>query len=276
MMRLPNWIRFTSDRLAYYTPWHFRASGLVDCAFSTRAGGVSKAPYSSLNLSLAVGDDPQNVMENRRLFAAALKRDPVRIVVPDQVHSANVVRVTESHAGRGALDHSTAIPETDALVTNVPQLPLALHFADCVSVFFLDPVHRAVGLAHAGWRGTVDNIVAATVETMVREFGTDPSALLAAIGPSIERHCYEVGDDVVGRFARLFDNEERVLSPCSPNKWRIDLRAANTILLQRAGLDYSNIAISERCTSCNSSEFFSYRRDGETGRMSGWISLRPV
>lgn len=275
-MRIPNWIRPHSQPLAYYSPWHFHASGLVDCGFSTRAGGVSRGHYSSLNLSLAVGDDPACVLENRRLFAAALKLDPSRIVVPDQVHSPNVRRVTEEDAGRGALDHATAIPDTDALITNAPGLPLALHFADCVSVFFLDPVNKAIGIAHAGWRGTVDGIVITTVEAMTREFGSNPSDILAAIGPSIERHCFEVGEDVAKQFDKLFSGDERIMTASSTTKWRVDLRAANLTMLERAGLDDSNIAVSEQCTSCNSSEFFSYRREGETGRMSGWLSLRHV
>lgn len=265
-----------AGQLAYYSPSHFCASGLVDCGFSTRSGGVSNGRYKSLNLSLAVGDDYEHVLENRRLFAAALNLDPNRIVVPDQTHSANVCLVRKADAGRGAIDHSTAIPDTDALITNVPEIPLALHFADCVGVFLLDPVNKAIGVAHAGWRGTVDGIVVATVEAMTREFGTNPGELLAAIAPSIERHCFEVGEDVAELFSTLFRGDERILTPSSSTKWRVDLRAANMIMLERAGLDDSNIAVSELCTSCDSSELFSYRRDGDTGRMGGWLSLKHV
>jgi len=276
-MRLPNWIRVEVGQVKYYCPWHFDASGMVDCGFSARAGGVSKGPYGSLNLSLAVGDEPEYVLLNRRRFAAALGiRDMSRIVVPDQTHSRNVHRVTEADAGRGALVHFTAIPDTDALITNVPGIPLALHFADCVGVFLLDPVNRAIGVAHAGWRGTVDGIVIATVEAMTREFGSNPSEILAGIGPSIERHCFEVDEDVARQFSKSFAGDERILTASSSTKWRVDLRTANLMMLERAGLDDSNIAVSEQCTSCNSSEFFSYRRDGETGRMGGWLSLRHV
>jgi YfiH family protein len=276
-MRLPNWIRVEVGQVKYYVPWHFQSSGIVDCGFSTRAGGISKFPYSSLNLSLAVDDDPVNVLSNRRRFAAAMGiRDMSRIVVADQTHSSNVYRVTEDDAGRGALVHFSAIPDTDALITDVPGIPLALHFADCVAVFFLDTTNRAIGVAHAGWRGTVDGIVISTVEAMTREFGTDPSQLLVAIAPAIERHCYEVGEDVALPFFRAFPNDERVLSQSSSTKWRVDLKTANRILLERAGVDDANMAISEQCTSCNIDELFSYRRDGETGRMGGWLSLRQV
>lgn len=276
-MRLPNWIRVEVGQVKYYCPGHFDASGMVDSGFSARAGGVSKGPYGSLNLSFAVGDEPEYVLSNRRRFAAALGiRDMSRIVVPDQTHSRNVHRVTEADAGRGALVHFTAIPETDALITNVPGIPLALHFADCVGVFLLDPAHRAIGVAHAGWRGTVDGIVIATVEAMTREFGSNPSEILAGIGPSIERHCFEVDEDVARQFSKSFAGDERILTASSSTKWRVDLRTANLMMLERAGLDDSNIVVSEQCTSCNSSEFFSYRRDGETGRMGGWLSLRHV
>ena len=273
-MRIPNWYRVDEGSLGYYTPWHITASGIADCAFSTRKGGSSKGIYGSLNLSLAVGDEREAVLANRRALAVALNVDPDRIVVPNQVHSNAVRVVTEADAGSGAIDHSTAIPDTDALVTNTPNIPLALTFADCVCVFFVDPVNRAIGIAHAGWRGTVERIAAATVEVMVREFGTDPVQLLAAISPAIERHCFEVSEDVARSFFKVFPHDERVLKQSSNTKWRVDLKTANFIQLQRAGLDASNIAVSEQCTSCNGDEFFSYRRDGETGRMGGWLSLR--
>lgn len=260
--------------MRYYTPWHFCKSGLVDCGFSTRTGGISRPPFDKLNLSFNVGDNPDNVIANRRAFAAAIGVDANRLVVPDQVHSNTVRRVGEADAGSGAIDHNTAIPDTDALITNAPNLPLALHFADCVGVLFLDPTNRAIGVAHAGWRGTVDGIVISTVEAMTREFGADPSQLLVAIAPSIERHCYDVGEDVARPFFQTFPNDERVLSQSSSTKWHLDLKAANRIMLERAGVDDANVAISEQCTSCNIDEYFSYRRDGQTGRMGGWLSLR--
>lgn len=273
-MRIPNWYRVDSGRLSYYTSWHIASSGVAECAFSTRTGGSSKAPYDSLNLSLAVGDEREIVLANRRAFASALQVNPYRIVVPNQVHSNTVRRVTQADAGAGAADHSTAIPDTDALITNTPNLTLAMHFADCACVFLVDPEHRAIGIAHAGWRGTVGGIVTTTIEAMTREFGTNPAQLLAAIAPAIERHCYDVGEEVARSFAKAFPKDERVLRQSSSTKWRADLKTANLVLLERAGVDNSRIAVSERCTSCNSGELFSYRRDGETGRMGGWLTLK--
>lgn len=275
-MRVTNWYRVDAGKLSYYTSWHIASSGVAECAFSTRSGGASKKPYDSLNMSLAVGDEREIVLLNRRAFGSALHVNPYHIVVPNQVHSSTVRRVTDADAGAGAADHSTAIADTDALITNTPNLTLALHFADCVCVFLVDPANKAIGVAHAGWRGTVEGIVTATIEAMTREFGTDPKQLLAAIAPSIERHCYDVGEDVARPFSKAFPHDERVLKQSSSTKWRADLKTANLILLQRAGVDVANIAVCEQCTSCNSSEFFSYRRDGDTGRMAGWLTLRHV
>ena len=273
-MRIPNWYRVDAGNISYYTSWHIASSGVADCAFSTRCGGSSKSCYDSLNLSLAVGDQREIVLANRRAFGAALHVNPYRIVVPNQVHSANVRRVNAADAGAGAADHSGAIADTDALITNTPNLTLALHFADCACIFLVDPVHRAAGVAHAGWRGTVDGIVTKTIEAMTREFGTKPADLLAAVAPAIERHCYDVGQDVALRFAKAFSNDERVLKQSSICKWRLDLKTAYAILLQKGGVYKARIALSELCTSCNSDEFFSYRRDGVTGRMGGWLTLR--
>lgn len=273
-MRLPNWYRNEENGVRFYRAWNLHASGMVAHGFSTRVGGSSKGEFATLNLGLSVPDDPASVLANRCAFAEAIGVDPNRIVVPAQVHSANVRLVTEADAGSGAVDHSTAIPETDALITNTPNLPLTLHFADCGCVFLLDPEHRAIGVVHAGWRGTALKIVSATVEAMSREFGTDPAALQAAIGPSICRHCYDVGEDVAREMFAAFPHDDRVLSQFSNTKWRVDIKTANAILLREAGVPDANIAISTECTSCNRTDFFSYRRDGPTGRMGGYLEVR--
>lgn len=275
-MRLPNWYRVEENGVRFYRAWHIHAAGPVAHGFSTRIGGVSVEPYATLNLGLAVDDDHDTVLANRRAFASALGVNPERIVVPQQAHG-NVVRlVGEAEAGSGAVDHSTAIPDTDALITDVPNLPLALHFADCACIFLLDPRNRAIGMVHAGWKGTVGKILTATVEAMTREFGADPGALLAAIGPSICRNCYVVDQDVALRLYKAYEGDERVVKQFSSTKWRADLKSANAILLRQAGVPDAGIAISERCTCCDRDEFFSYRRDGVTGRMGGWISLVQV
>ena len=264
-MRIPNWYRVQSGDIRVCKAWNLHSSGLVRHGYSTRIGG--------LNMSLAVGDDRDSVLENRRAFASVIGVDAGRIVVPDQVHSDVVTVVNESDAGAGAFDHSSAVPDADALITNTPNLPLALHFADCGCVFLVDPENKAIGIAHAGWRGTALKIVQATIKAMEREFGSDPQNMLAAIAPAIGRCCYEVGEDTAKELFKAFLHDERVLRQISSNKWRADIKTANHILLLEAGLKDMNIAVSEECTSCNGEEFFSYRRDGNTGRMSGWLSL---
>lgn len=272
-MRLPNWYRVENNGVRFYKAWNLEASRMVAHGFSTRIGGVSEQPYATLNLGLAVDDDPEAVLANRRAYASALEIDPARIVVPQQIHSSAVRVVTESDAGSGAVDHSSAIPDTDALITNVPNLPLALHFADCVCIFLLDPVNRAIGVAHAGWRGTVAKIVTKTIEAMKQNYDSDPAMLQAAIAPSICRCCYVVGEDTAREFFKAFPHDSRIISQSSTDKWFVDLKNANRILLRQAGLHSCNIAVSEECTSCNSTDFFSYRRDGKTGRMGGWMAL---
>lgn len=272
-MRIPNWYRVENDGVRFYQAWNLRESGLVTHGYSTRIGGVSFEPYDTLNLGLGVDDNADNVRENRRRFGNALDMDPVKIIVPKQTHSANVRIVGVSEVGAGALDYESGIADTDALITNTPGVTLAMHFADCVCVFLLDPVNKAIGLVHSGWKGTVAKILTRTIEAMGREFGSSPDNMRAAIAPAIGRCCYEVSEDVARQIFKAFPHDERVLNQSSSTKWRADLKIANNILLHSAGIKDSNVAISEECTSCNREEFYSYRRDGETGRMAGWISL---
>ncbi len=272
-MRIPNWYRVESNGIRFYQAWNLHAAELVRHGFSARPGGVSGEPYDTLNLGLHTQDDPENVIRNRRAFAEALGDDATSIVVPAQAHSSNVVRVGAQEVGSGALGHATAIPDTDALITNARGVTLALHFADCVPVFLVDPVNKAVGLVHAGWKGTAAGIAREAIGAMRRDFGTNPRELHAAVGPAICRHCYDVGEDVAGELFAAFPHDERVVRQSGSSKWRADLKTANLILLVNAGLDAGNIAVSDKCTSCSRDEFFSYRRDGETGRMGAWMRL---
>ena len=178
---------------------------------SCRRGGVSKSPWDSLDLGLHVGDDPADVAENRRRYLAALGLDASQLVTPEQVHGEAIQRVGRSDAGRGALSYADSIAKTDALITDEPGLPLLLCFADCTPILLLDPAHRAVGIAHGGWKGTVRRIAAKTVLRMQREFGTRPENVLAAIGPSIGPCCYEVGPEVERQFQEAFSGHEAAL-----------------------------------------------------------------
>ncbi len=190
-----------------YFPLLEREEWLAHC-FTTRQGGVSQGIFSSMNLSFTRGDQREAVMENFRRTAAALGADLGKFVLSDQTHTTHVRKVTWEDAGNG-LTRAKSFFDTDGLITDVPGLVLSTFYADCVPLYFADPVHRAIGLSHSGWRGTVGRMGKATVEAMGREYGTDPGDLLCAIGPSICRDCYEVSQDVAEEFMRAFPEGSR-------------------------------------------------------------------
>lgn len=241
---------------------------------STRLGGQSAAPYASLDLALHVGDAPESVWQNRQRFCAALGLDARRICTPEQVHGNRVLRVGRKDAGRGSRVYSDSIAATDALITDEPGLPLLLCFADCTPILLLDPVHRAVGIAHGGWKGTVQKIAAGTVQAMQAAFGTRPAEVLVGIGPAIGPCCYEVGDEVAAQFAAAFPGATELL-PVVEGHTHLDLWQANQYQLEQVGVKPEHIDRADTCTACNSELFFSYRADGgRTGRIGAVIALK--
>jgi polyphenol oxidase len=272
-MDIRSWHKWRSGDLTFYKAWNLEQTDLVTHGYTTRLGGASPAPFDSLNLGLHVDDELELVLENRDRCTKALGLQLAALTTAEQVHGAGVVMVGQKDAGAGATDFSTTIPGADALITNVANIPLGLFFADCVPVFIVDPVNKAIGLAHAGWKGTAANIVTETLSAMTREFGTKPEGCQTAIGPAIGRCCYEVGLDVAGAIWKVC-LDQRVLARGSSSKFKVDLQIANWTLLRTAGVPEENIAVCLRCTCCHQSEFFSYRRDGQTGRMAAIMALR--
>ena len=265
--------------------WHGKFSSfpddLVIHAISTRLSGVSKKPFDSLNLALHVGDNAEDVLQNRKLFANSLDLKAEDIISPNQVHEDKIFRVDESDRGRGAMNYDDAIKYTDALITNAPNLPLMLCFADCVPVLFVDVDNKAVGIAHAGWKGTVKKIAAKTLMAMTDEFGTDPTKCLAGIAPSIGPCCYEVGENVIEAIKKAFPNHIDKLIINRDGKTYADLWQANLIQLIEAGMLEENIDVARECTCCKSSWYFSYRAAhqaglNETGRIAAIISIRDA
>ena len=173
-------------------------------AFSTRLGGVSQGIYSSMNLSFTRGDEDAAVHENYRRLAEAVGFSAEDIVTSDQTHTANVRVITEEDRGNG-ITKPRPYTDVDGMITNVPGLVLATFYADCVPLYFVDPVHRAIGLSHSGWRGTAAKIGKVTVEKMNEEYGTDPKDIYSAIGPSVCQKCYEVSEDVILEFQKSFE-----------------------------------------------------------------------
>ncbi|MCX6023406.1 MAG: peptidoglycan editing factor PgeF [Chloroflexi bacterium] len=242
-------------------------------AVAGRAGGASAAPYASLNLGWSVGDNPASVAENRRRIYERLQLDPQRGAAGQQVHRDSVACIGENAAG--VLDATVAIPNTDALLTNHPGVGLLVIAADCVPLLFVDPVRRVVGAAHAGWRGTVQNIAARVVETMAEAYGSRPGDLLVGIGPSIGQCCYEVDNPVLEpRRAALPSAYDPVAEPTRPGHARIDLWEANRLLLLAAGVPEAQIEVGGVCTSCRRDVFFSERAEGRpSGRFGAVIAL---
>lgn len=248
--------------------WQRRFPGL-SAGFTSRIGGVSKAPLDELNCALHVGDDPAAVRENRRRVALAAGFAPQAWTCAEQVHGSRVHVVRAEERGAGFASRETAIAGADALVTDRADILLIAFYADCVPIFMLDPDSRAIALVHAGWRGTALNIVSRTAETMQRVFGSRPERLLAAVGPAIGACCYEVDRHVV----------EQIGAPAPARKangrYMLDLKDINRQFMIRAGLLPINIEVSGYCTSCSTDRFFSHRAEnGRTGRMAAWIGWR--
>ena len=245
-----------------------RAGFINGC--SCRLHGESDVAPGTLNLALHVGDDAAKVIRNRQRFAAALNVDAAKFTTCQQVHSSRVAVVTEALIGKGALDVADTIADTDALVTNLENVPLLLFYADCVPVLLADTRRRVIGLAHAGRRGTAAQIAAKTVQVMSKRFGSEPSDILAAIGPSIGACCYEVDDyvrDQFGGYEEFFAAQEK-------GKYQLDLQGVNKRQLMECGVAAGNIAVAGVCTACNSELFCSYRAEqGKTGRMGVCLSL---
>ena len=199
------------------------------------------------------------------------------MVVSYQTHTTNLRRVTEDDLGKGVV-RPRDYRDVDGLITNIPGVTLVTFYADCVPLYFVDPVKRAIGLSHSGWRGTVARMGQKTVEAMEREFGTDPGDLVACIGPSICRDCFEVGEEVVEAFSQAFAPEHHQAlfeRGVRPGKYQLDLWVANRIILQEAGVSQSRIHTTNICTRCNSDYLFSHRRSGEErGNLAAFLCLK--
>jgi len=261
--------------IKFCTFTHFNSTGLVVHGFTCRTGGVSTGPYASLNTAFHVGDSSANVLMNRELVCRALGMDAGKLVAGTQVHGDGVRVVEKRDLGRGALCSEDSFPDTDALITGQRGVPISSYYADCVPVFVLDPVKKAVAVSHAGWKGTALRIACRTVEKMKAAFGTDPADCLAGIGPSIGPCCYEVDETVAGRFRENFVYWDELVVPASPGKWRLNLWEFNRRILLEAGVKSGNIVTAAICTSCRNDLFFSYRAQGGTaGRAAALIMLK--
>ncbi|HBS44920.1 MAG TPA: peptidoglycan editing factor PgeF [Paenibacillus sp.] len=271
--------------LLHLEPWRVKHKEIT-AGFTGRQGGAGKKPYDSLNCAFHVGDAPEDVLTNRRALAEALDFKPEAWTCGEQTHGAEIAVVREADRGRGQKDRTSAFQATDGLLTDVPGVFLTSFYADCVPLYFYDPVHQVVGLAHAGWKGTVGQIAAAMVSKMETIYGSHPQDIIAAIGPSIGACCYEVDDYVMEHVHRLEGDLSKPTgtagilelyrtSDTDENKYMLNLKEMNRRIMIKAGILPTHIECTSWCTSCNQDLFFSYRKEnGVTGRMTSWIGIK--
>jgi YfiH family protein len=247
--------------------------------FSTRLGGLSTGIFSSMNLAFSASgncDDPDKVMENYRLICEAMGIYPSTLVISQQEHKTSIRVVDEKDRGKG-LFKPRDYKEIDGLVTNKPGVTLVTKYADCVPLFLVDTKNRAIGLSHAGWRGTAGKIGLKTVETMNGQYNSDPADIIAVIGPSICRDCYEIGEETAEEFENAFrlTGDNNILHRDNEGRIFCDLWEANRTVLLEAGLLPENIHISGVCTCCNDDLLFSHRRSrGRRGSLAAFLMIK--
>jgi hypothetical protein len=257
--------RFEQDGLVFYRFAGLKNGTIVQHAIFTRLGGASRPPFAELNLGGTVGDDPETVRENHHRVYATLGVTAQDVVTGWLVHGRDVRVVNRSDAGQ-------VVKRVDGLITRTPGLMLFLRFADCLPVLLYDPVQSAVGIVHAGWRGTVAGVTPATVQAMQRAFGSRPTDLWAGVGPGIGPCCYEVGDDVIDAVNGSF-RAPAALLPRMNGSTHFDVPGANVQQLEALGV--RQIEQTPICTGCQVHEFFSHRAErGKTGRFGVAIGIK--
>ena len=248
---------------------YLRAENIpVKHCFTTRVGGVSQGFTAGLNIGVHRGDPMENVVQNYRLLGNALGFDPDCLVLGNQVHG-NTVRVVTRQDARG-LDH-LQYPQCDALITNTPGVGLVVFTADCTPVLLWDPDTGAVGAVHAGWKGTALDICGNAVRAMQEAFGCRPEKICAAIGPNIARCCFETDADVPQAMLDTYGNSIAEHIHPKENKYYVNLKAINAYALHRAGVE--SIAVSDHCTACTPSHYWSHRKMGQNRGSQGAIIL---
>lgn len=283
----------SGDTLEYLVFLRLEGVEEIQHAFSTRIGGVSKEEFATLNFSFVRGDDPECVSENYKRIAEIFGVSDNCFVTTHQTHTTNIYVVTQEDAGKGV-----TIPreytDIDGLITKEKGLVLSCFFADCVPLYFVDRVKKVIGLAHSGWRGTVNGMGACMVKRMQEEFGCNPKDILAGIGPSICQECYEISEEVAVQFqtgfwsesniedyyieayeAGAYPTKEILIPGKEEGKYQLDLWLANMAVLRSAGVPLANISITDLCTCCNAPYLFSHRATGgKRGNLGAFMMLK--
>ncbi|OGO77693.1 MAG: hypothetical protein A2Y23_10275, partial [Clostridiales bacterium GWB2_37_7] len=263
-----------NGELVYFTIPSFDKTEMVKHCFTTRQGGISRGIYYSLNTSLTKNDEREHVLVNLNRVCSVIGIDYKNLVFSNQVHGDEIRVVIEADKGKG-ITRESDIVNIDALITNVVGIPMITYYADCVPVFILDPIKKAVGLVHSGWKGTTQKIAVKTIEKMRQTYGTRPQDCLIGIGPSIEMQCFEIKEDTALLFKKSFSNRKAFMKQKDEEHYIVDLWLSVKLMLIELGVLEENISISGFCTCCNEDLFFSHRRDkGNTGSLSAIIELR--
>lgn len=264
-----------SESVPYLTYNSLSEINFINHAFSTRLGGVSTGEFTSMNLAFNRGDIPDNVTENYRRICKSAGFEFETLTASAQDHNAYVREVTSADRGVG-IYRPRDMESVDALITNERGVTLVTYYADCTPLFFVDTNKKAIGLAHAGWRGTVGRIGEKTVRKMTELYGTDPADIVSAIGPAISVCCYEVDKPCADNFIALEGLEtEKFVFPKDNGKYMIDLLESNRQILISAGVRKENITVSDVCTNCNSSLLWSHRATkGRRGTMSAFMCIK--
>lgn len=241
---------------------------------STRSGGVSTGKYASLNLGKYSGDKNENIQENLSRFCSKIGIETQQVYLPFQTHGNSVLIADEEFLTQSAEKQANLLHHTDALITNIPDVCIAVSTADCVPILLYDPENRVIASIHAGWKGTCSRIAANTIQIMQATFGVNPKNLIAVIGPSISPAMYEVGAELIDTFMDAGFDVDKIFIRIN-NKIYLNLWKANNDILLENGVDESNIEISGYCTYTGQSIFFSARRLGiKSGRMISGIMLK--
>ncbi len=260
------------DRIQYVDVEFSGASCSIQ-GFTTRHEGVSRPPYNSLNLGMNTQDQQATVEGNRSLLTRAFGINQEALVAPRQVHGCDILVINEPNED---YSHFLSV-EGDAVITNQPSVMIGVCVADCVPVVLCDAEKKVIAVVHAGWKGTATGLIAKTVAGMQSEFGCNPDHIQAAIGPCIQKCCYEVDEPVRKAFVQGGLAWDSCAESKNPGTWHLDLAAANRKLLLLAGVAIDSIQVSDQCVCCHSEQFFSYRRDkDESGRQMGFIMLKAV
>ena len=267
---------FILEKNEFFTidEWSRKNPGLI-VGFSSKNGGVSKTPYSTMNLGLHVNDTLEAVQSNRQRMAELIHFPLSNWVGAEQTHGIHIEKIAKKDIGKGSLVYEDSFKSTDGFLTEDKGVLLTMCYADCVPLYFLHEDSGIIGLAHAGWKGTVGGIAT----EMIRKFeseGMDKKGIQVVIGPSICKNCYVVDERLITLVEKLLEEKDnKPYNQIEEQQYELDLKQLNYLLLLKAGINEENIKVTNFCTSCHSEHFFSHRRDkGMTGRMMSFIGWK--